>query len=283
MNNSNENIVYLNGEFLPLSAAKISVLDRGFLFGDGVYEVIPSYSGHLFRLQDHLHRLQASLVQIRLQFSLDLKKWLEIFTPLLDETKDQYIYLQISRGVAAKRDHAFPIDTVPTVFAMCSDIKPFEGAELGVKVLTMEDSRWEMCNVKATTLLANVLLRQQAVEQGCAEAILYRNGYVTEGAASNLFAVIENVLITPIKTAEILPGITRQVILELAKNNAIQHSEESISLTALRTASEIWITSSTREIIPVVQLDFEKVGDGVPGPVFKKINQLFQEYKRCYE
>lgn len=280
MNDFVDSKVYLNGEYLPLSEAKVSVLDRGFLFGDGVYEVIPSYSGDLFRLQDHLDRLQDSLSNIRLELPYSIDQWLEILSPLLDKTKDQYIYLQITRGVTAKRDHAFPEDPVPTVFAMCSDIKPFAGVKTGVKALTMEDSRWEMCNVKATTLLANVLLRQQAVEQGCAEAILHRNGYVTEGAASNLFAVIDGIIITPEKTAEILPGITRKVILEIAKNNDLQCSEEIISLEALQTASEIWITSSTREIIPVVELDSKPVGEGVPGPVFHKMNQLFQDYKQ---
>lgn len=272
--------VYLNGEYLPLSEAKVSVLDRGFLFGDGVYEVIPSYSGDLFRMQDHLDRLQASMSRVRFELNYSFEQWMEILTPLLDNSKDQYIYLQITRGVAPKRDHAFPKDPVPTVFAMCSDIKPFAGVEAGVKAMTMEDSRWEMCDVKATTLLANVLLRQQAIEQGCAEAILHRKGYVTEGAASNLFAVIDGILITPEKTAEILPGITRQVILELAKVNSFKMSEEIISLEALQMASEIWITSSTREIVPVIELDSVKVGEGVPGPVFNKMNQLFQDYKK---
>ncbi len=274
------NKVYLNGNYLPLSEAKISVLDRGFLFGDGVYEVIPSYHGHLFKLQEHLQRLQASLGLIRLDFSYSLAQWLEILSPLLNDQKDQYIYLQITRGVSAKRDHAFPSDATPTVFAMCSDIKPLEGLEKGVKALTIEDSRWEMCNVKATTLLANVLLRQEAIEQGCAEAILHRQGYVTEGAASNLFAVIGGVLTTPKKTAEILPGITRQVILELAEKNEIPFKEDIISLQALRSASEIWSTSSTREIIPVIELDSVKVGDGTPGSLWQKMNQLFQETKR---
>ena len=283
MNDLIDNQVYLNGEYLPLSEAKVSVLDRGFLFGDGVYEVIPSYCGVFFRMQDHLDRLHASMKRIRMDMFYEQEQWLEILSPLLDKTKDQYIYLQITRGVAAKRDHAFPKDTLPTVFAMCSDIKPFAGVETGVKAMTMEDSRWEMCDVKATTLLANVLLRQKAVEQGCAEAILYRNDYVTEGAASNLFAVIDGVLITPEKTGEILPGITRQVVLDLAEKNAFKMSEEIISLEALQAASEIWITSSTREIVPVIELDSQPVGAGVPGPVFQKMNQIFQEYKKAYE
>jgi D-alanine transaminase len=271
--------VYLNGEYLPLSEAKVSVLDRGFLFGDGVYEVIPLYSGRLFRLQDHLERLQASLTRIRLSLSYDTDQWLEILTPLLDKSKDQYIYLQITRGVAPKRDHAFPRDPNPTVFAMCSDLQPFPGVKSGIKALTMDDSRWELCNVKATTLLANILLRQEAIEKGAAEAILYKNGYITEGAASNLFAVIDNVVVTPKNTTEILSGITRQVILELARKNDIQVSEETISLNALKMASEIWVTSSTREIVPVVELDSVIVGDGKPGVVWSKMNQLFQQYK----
>ncbi len=278
--NEQDKKVYLNGDYLPLSEAKVSVLDRGFLFGDGVYEVIPSYKGDLFRLQDHLDRLQASMMRIRLQLDYSLQQWLDILLPLLDNSKDQYIYLQITRGVAPNRDHAFPHQPVPTVFAMCSDIKAFAGVETGIKAMTIEDSRWEMCDVKATTLLANVLLRQQAVEQGCAEAILHRKGYVTEGAASNLFAVIDGMLITPEKTAEILPGITRQVILELARDNGFQLAEEIISLDALAMASEIWITSSTREIVPVIELDGKTVGDGVPGPLFKKMNELFQAYKK---
>ncbi len=280
MNDITDSVVYLNGDYLPLSEAKVSVLDRGFLFGDGVYEVIPSYNGHLFRLEDHLDRLQASLSQIRLELSYSIEQYKNILEPLLDDKKDQYIYMQITRGVSAKRDHAFPLETTPTVFVMCSDIKPFSGTVSGIKALTMEDSRWELCHVKATTLLANILLRQEAIEQGCAEAILLKKGYVTEGAASNLFAVIDGILMTPQKTSEILPGITRQVVIELALEHAIQVSEEIISLEALLTASEIWVTSSTREIVPVVELDSIKIGDGTPGLLWKKINKLFQEYKR---
>jgi D-alanine transaminase len=272
--------VYLNGDYLPLNEAKISVMDRGFLFGDGIYEVIPSYSGHLFRFQGHIERLENSLASIRLTNPHTREQWLKILTPLLDSSLDQYIYLQITRGVAPKRDHAFPENIMPTVFAMCSNIAPFYDRDSGVKAISVDDSRWELCNVKATTLLANILLRQQAVEQGCAEAILVKNGYVTEGAASNVFAVIDGILITPPKGHEILPGITREVILEIAQQNNIPCSEEIISLDALKTASEIWIASSTREIVPVVELDSEKISDGKPGPVWQNMNRLFQAYKK---
>ena len=162
---------------------------------------------------------------------------------------------------------------------MCSDLQPFPGVKQGIKALTIEDSRWELCNVKATTLLANILLRQEAIEKGASEAILYKNDYVTEGAASNLFAVIDDILVTPKNTTEILPGITRQIILELARHHHIPVSEEVISLQALKTASEIWVTSSTREIVPVIELDSEKVGNGKPSAMWHQMNQLFQKYK----
>ncbi len=271
--------VYLNGEYLPLSEAKVSVLDRGFLFGDGVYEVIPAYKGRLFRFEDHIVRLNNSLREIRLELDKSVEEWLAIFQPMLDSSKDQYIYLQVTRGYAAKCDHGFPEQVVPTVFAMCSEIKPFAGRVTGVKAVTLDDIRWQMCHVKAITLLANILLRQEALDQDCAEAILVRNGYVTEGAASNLFAVIDDELITPPKNHEILPGITRDVILELAEANQIPYREDVIALEALQNASEVWVTSSTREIVPVIELDGQQLGDGKPGPVFKKMDQLLQAYK----
>jgi D-alanine transaminase len=274
--------VYLNGRYLPLDEAKVSVMDRGFLFGDGIYEVIPSYSGKLFHFQDHMERLENSLSSIRLANPHSRAQWLEILTPLLDAGQDQSIYLQITRGVASKRDHAFPENVTPTVFTMCSAIVPIANLEAGVRALSVDDSRWELCNVKATTLLANILLRQQAVEKGCAEAILVKDGYVTEGAASNIFAVIDGILITPPIGHEILPGITREVILKIARENNMPYSEDIISLDALKTADEIWLTSSTREIVPIVELDNEAIANGKPGPIWKIMNQLFQAYKQSH-
>lgn len=272
--------VYLNGEYLPLSEAKVSVLDRGFLFGDGVYEVIPAYAGRLFRLEDHIVRLNNSLAGIRLPLSYSVADWQAIFQPMLDRSKDQYIYLQITRGYAAKRDHGFPEQIVPTVFAMCSEIKPFAGRVNGIKAVTLDDTRWQMCNIKAITLLANILLRQEALDQDCAEALLVKDGYVTEGAASNLFAVIDGVLVTPAKNHEILPGITRDVILELAAANNVAYREEVITLEQLKAASEVWVTSSTREIVPVIELDGVAVGEGKPGPVWHTVDNLLQTYKK---
>lgn len=272
--------VYLNGLYQPLNEAKISVLDRGFLFGDGVYEVIPSYSGHLFHFQEHMARLENSLAAIRLANPHDRKQWLDILAPLLDKSLDQSIYLQITRGVAEKRDHVFPEQIEPTVFAMASAMVPFAGRNTGVKAISIADSRWQRCNIKAITLLANILLRQEAVDQGCAEAILVKDGSITEGAASNVFAIINDILVTPPKNTAILPGITRNVILELAKSNNIPCREQAVTLASLKTAGEIWITSSTREIVPVVELDSAQVGDGKPGPLWRTMNRLFQAYKQ---
>lgn len=272
--------VYLNGEYLPLSEAKVSVLDRGFLFGDGVYEVIPAYFGKLFCFDAHLERLNKSLQAVRIDLNLSEAQWLEILQPLLIEGDAQYVYLQISRGVADKRDHAFPSDCTPTVFAMCSPITPFP-KEIGVKAITLDDMRWELCNIKATTLLANILLRQQAVEKQCAEAILIKNGYATEGAASNVFAVINGVLVTPPKTDDILLGITREVVLKLAQENNMPVKEAVITLEALKTATEIWLTSSTREILPVTHLDDKPVGTGQVGKFWLTMQQYFQDYKRA--
>lgn len=272
--------VYLNGHYVPQDEAKVSVMDRGFLFGDGVYEVIPCYFGHLFHFQAHVDRLTASLSGIRMENPYSTEQWLDIFKPLIDASKNQYIYVQITRGVAPKRDHAFPENTSPTIFAMCNNIVPFAGLETGVKAITLEDSRWQFCNIKAIALLAHLLHRQEAVDHDCAEAILIKDGLVTEGAASNVFAVIEGVLVTPPKDNRILAGITRDVILELAEKNTIPHCERDISLAELKTATEIWVTSSTREIIPVVELDGVTVADGKVGAVWYTMNNIFQTYKQ---
>jgi D-alanine transaminase len=276
-------MVYLNGDTLPLADAKISVLDRGFLFGDGIYEVIPSYHGKLFHLDAHLQRLENSLAAIRLPNPHSREQWRAIFAPLLDAGKNQYIYLQITRGVAPKRDHAFPENVQPTVFVMCSDIVPFAGLDTGVKAVTMDDSRWKLCHAKAITLLANILHRQEALDQGSAEAILIKDGAVTEGAASNVFAVINGVLLTPPQSHEILSGITRDVIIGLARQNQLACREDCITLDELKAASEIWVTSSTREIIPIVELDGQAVGTGKPGAVWQTMNHIFQAYKQTLQ
>ena len=274
---------YLNGSFLPLEDARVPVMDRGFLFGDGVYEVIPVYGGRLFRLAQHLQRLQNSLDGVRIGNPLTPDAWRELLEELVRRNSgtNQAVYLQVTRGVAAKRDHAFPADVRPTVFAMSNPLpEPRDIAgEPGIHAITLPDIRWQYCNIKAITLLPNVMLRQQAIEADTAEAILIKDGYATEGAASNIFIVRNGVLITPPKGPALLPGITRDLIVELAAGNAVPYREADITEAELRSAGEIWLTSSTREISPVVRLDNTIVGDGRPGPVWQHMIALFQAYK----
>jgi D-alanine transaminase len=274
---------YLNGSFLPLEDACVPVMDRGFLFGDGVYEVIPVYGGRMFRLAQHLQRLQNSLDGVRISNPLTVDGWRGLLEELVSRNpgNDQAVYLQVTRGVAPKRDHAFPADTRPTVFAMSNPLsEPRDIArEQGIHAITLPDIRWQHCNLKAITLLPNVMLRQQAIEADTAEAILVKEGYATEGAASNLFIVHHGVLVTPPKGPTLLPGITRDLIIELAAVNAVPCREADIPAAELQGAEEIWLTSSTREISPVVRLDDAAVGDGTPGPVWKHMTGLFQAYK----
>ncbi|HWQ94563.1 MAG TPA: D-amino acid aminotransferase [Gammaproteobacteria bacterium] len=285
--------VYLNGEFLPLDQAKVSVLDRGFIFGDGVYEVIPVYGGQLFRLNQHLQRLDYSLAGIRLDNPLVYDQWNSILEELVERNAtevapgtsvygDQSIYLQVTRGVA-KRDHAFPKGVAPTVFVMSNPLAPLPAslATEGVAAITLDDIRWRYCNIKAITLLPNILLRQQALDADAAEAILISNGEVTEGAASNLFIVKDNILITPPKGPRLLPGITRDVILELAETHGIACREGAIRENELRVADEVWLTSSTKEILPVTRLDGKAVSGGKPGPMWARVIALYQDYKRA--
>jgi D-alanine transaminase len=276
---------FLNGAFLPLDQAHVSVMDRGFLFGDGVYEVIPVYGGKLFRLGAHLRRLQNSLDAIRLGNPLTDDGWESMLERLvtLNEGRDQSVYLQVTRGVAPRRDHAFPVDCRATVFAMCTPclISREIDNEPGVSAITLADIRWQHCNVKAITLLPNILLRQQAIDANTAEAILLKDGYAIEGAASNIFIVSNGVLKTPPNSPALLPGVTRDLVLELAKANAIPYREEEIAIEELAAADEIWLTSSTREISPVVRLDDRPVGNGKPGVLWNRMIRLYQNYKEA--
>ncbi|WP_006787654.1 D-amino-acid transaminase [Thiorhodospira sibirica] len=276
-------VVYLNGAFLDRSQACISVLDRGFVFGDGVYEVIPCYGGHLFHPQSHLHRLARSLEAVRIKAPLSDAQWLEVFTSLLARNPggDRSIYLQVTRGVAP-RNHAFPSAEVsPTVFAMVDPITPVPAAFLrdGVAAITLADQRWQRCDIKAITLLANVLARQEAIEAGAVEAILVRDDVATEGAASNLFMVVDNAVLTPPKDHQLLPGITRDVVVYLAQQLDIPVKETPITLDALRRADEIWLTSSTKDILPVTRLDEQPVGNGQPGPLWQRVYRAYIDYK----
>lgn len=275
-------IVYLNGRFLPCDQAFVSVLDRGFMFGDGVYEVIPAYGGRLFRLQEHLNRLNNSLEAIRLHPPFTQVEWEEILMQLIaaNGEGDQSIYMQITRGVAP-RDHAFPRDTPPTVFAMSSPFTPpsAEALQKGIAAITLEDIRWKNCNIKSINLLPNVLLRQQALDQGATDAILVRHGLVTEGSASNVFIVKNGTIVTPPKSAFLLPGITRDLILELAIMNNIPCEERSIPVDELQEAEEIWLSASIREVLAVTRLNEHVIGSGEPGPLWLRMFELYQEFK----
>lgn len=276
--------IYLNGQYMPIDEAKISVLDRGFIFGDGVYEVIPVYSRKPFRLEEHMRRLQHSLDSIRLANPHSHDEWTNIINELIARhaAEDQYLYLHITRG-AAKRDHAFPNPPVkPTVFMMSSPLLPPSAALLhsGVHCITATDNRWLRCDIKATSLLPNVLLRQFAIDAGCTETILLRDDeFLTEGAASNIFVVKHGILLAPPKDHLMLPGITYDVILELAAASNIPHEVRRISTAEVFASDELLLTSSTREVLAITQLDGKPVGDGKPGAIFAKLHALYQDFK----
>ncbi len=276
------NHVYLNGQYLPLSEARVPVLDRGFIFGDGVYEVIPVYSRQPFRLHEHLQRLQHSLDAIRLANPHGLAEWSALVQPIIAqaEYEDQGIYLQVTRG-PAPRDQAFPEGVTPTVFIMAMPLpapSP-ETIEHGVAAITAIDDRWQHCDIKSTSLLANVLLRQRSVDAGCAETILLRDGYLTEGSASNIFIVHDGVLLAPPKSHLILPGVTYDVVIELADQLGLPTSIRPIPEQELRSADEIWLTSSTKEVTAVTHLDGQAIGAGTPGPVYRQLHAAYQAYK----
>jgi D-alanine transaminase len=287
---------YLNGEFLPLAAARVSPMDRGFLFGDGVYEVIPVYSRRPFRLDEHLARLDRSLAAIRLANPLPADAWHAVVARLVADAEwdDQSVLLQVTRGPMAVRNHAFPAEVTPTVFGLVEPLHtpPAELRANGVAAISAADFRWLRCNVKATSLLANCLLRQMAIDAGCAETVMFRDGVLTEGAASNIFVVKDGALLAPQQNHLMLTGITYDVVLELAASHGLPTEIRDIADAEVRTADELWLTSSTKEVLPIVELDGRKVGAtkgspcgtgatvGMPGPVFKKMYGWYQDFKR---
>ena len=277
-----DSIAFLNGEFLALADAKVSVLDRGFIFGDGVYEVLPAYSKRLFRLEEHLDRLFSSLDAVRIDNPYPESEWKKVLSQIVmkHEAPDQTIYLQVTRGVAP-RDHTFPKNVRPTVFMMSSPLKVTDEATFnkGISAITLDDIRWLHCNIKAIALLPNILLRQTAIDENSQEAILVRDGEVTEGAASNVFMVRDGIIKTPPKSARLLPGITRDLVVELAQANKFKCEESNFSKSELQAADEIWITSSSKEILPVVKLNDTAVGNGTPGTITRKLYGIYQQHK----
>lgn len=266
---------YLNGQFLPIEEAKISPLDRGFLFGDGAYEVIPVYSRRPFRIDEHLRRLQITLDGIRLPNPYPLEHWRMLVERIIadNDFADQSVYIQVTRGVDSKRDQAFPPAVPPTTFIFTAPLVTPSDAqrESGIAVISALDNRWLRCDLKTVALLANVLLRQQAIDAGCVETIMLRDGYLTEGAASNIFVVKDGILLAPPGDHRMLAGITYDVVLELAARHGMPHEVREISDAELRTADELWMTSSTKEVLPITTLDGQPVGTGKPGPAARQM------------
>jgi D-alanine transaminase len=268
---------------MPIEEAHVPVLDRGFIFGDGVYEVIPVYSKHPFRLAEHLRRLQYSLDKVRIDNPMSEAEWSQLVAGIVERNagEDQSVYLQVTRGVA-RRDHAFPKGVRPTVFMMSNPLVTPAPAlvESGVACISAQDYRWLNCDIKSVSLLGNCLLRQLSADVGATETILFRDGQLTEASASNVFIVRDGVLLTPPKDNLVLPGITYDVVLEIARAREFELEVRAVSEAEVRSADEIWVTSSTKEVLAVTTLDGKPVGDGKPGPLFRRMHALYQQFKQ---
>jgi D-alanine transaminase len=275
--------VFLNGSFLPIEEAKISPLDRGFIFGDGVYEVIPFYAGRGLRMREHLKRLQRSLDELEINNPYAIDQWESSITTLIGKNGggNVSVYIQVTRGVA-KRDFPPPKGLTQTVFMMVNPLatpKP-ELYEKGVSCISLDDNRWLKCHIKSVALLGAVLLKHESNQGGFDDAVLFRDGYLTESSASNIAVVKNGVILCPPMDNLILPGITYELMIELARKNNMPLEIRRVARKEVRRADELWIMSSTKEVVPIVRLDDKPVGSGIPGPVFKRMHQLFDDYKR---
>ena len=279
---NSDQIVYLNGEFVALEDARISVLDRGFIYGDGVYEVIPIYARTPFRMPQHLARLQNSLDGIRLPNPHSEAQWDALVRELARKQPfdDQALYLQITRGVA-KRDHAFPAGVPPTVFMMSNPLPlpSREQVEKGVAVVTAEDNRWRRCDLKTISLVGNVLMRQLAADANAIETVMFRDGFLTEASASNVLIVNGGKIVAPPKDNSILPGITYDATLEFARDEGVPFEVRPVPKAEALSADEMWLSSSTKEVIAVTTVDGQSFGGGAPGPAFRKMHAIFQKKK----
>jgi D-alanine transaminase len=277
-----DRIVYLNGAFVRLEDAKVPVLDRGFIYGDGVYEVVPVYAREPFRLAQHLARLQRSLDGIRLANPYHDERWKSLVGEIVARQPfdDQAVYLQITRGVA-KRDHAFPANAAPTVFMMSNPLPlpTREQIERGVAVVTADDNRWQRCDLKTTSLLGNVLMRQLAADAGAVETVMFRDGWLTEASASNVLVVIGGTIVAPPKNNHILPGITYDAVIEFARAAGLPLAIRPLTRDETFAADEMWLSSSTKEVLAVTTVDGKPFGGGAPGPVFRSIYEVFQAHK----
>lgn len=286
-------LAYLNNQYLDLKNAKVSVLDRGFLFGDGVYEVIPVYNNHAVGLEQHLTRLNNSLANIEMRSVLSSRQWHEIFSKLAKdraqakqsekklENNNYYFYIQVTRGEMPIRSHSIPKDYQATILVTTFPILRTTNPLVGISARTISDKRWLDCHTKAITLLPNVLAKTQAQQQNANDGIFIKNNYALEGTSSNLFIVKNNHVTTTPLTENILPGITRSIVLKILKQLNINFSEALISTDALMQADEVWITSSTQEITPVTSIDGQAIGTGSPGLIWQQAYQQYQQEKQC--
>jgi D-alanine transaminase len=276
-------ICYLNGEFQPFEAARISPFDRGFLFGDGAYEVMPVYAGRPFRFGAHQARLTRSLAAISMEDPHTATAWRALLASLIEKNggADQSLYWQVTRGVERGRNHA-PLPNIARtvfVFATALTLPSAAARDKGVACVSAQDTRWARCDIKSTALLANVLLRQLSVEANAAETVLLRGGHLTEGSSSAVHVVIAGQIVSPQQSHEILPGTTRSVVEELAARAGLVHSARLVSESELRGADEIWLSSAAREILPVTSLDGAPIGSGRPGALWRRVYDALQHYK----
>jgi D-alanine transaminase len=271
-------ICYVNGAYVPLREARISPLDRGFLFGDSVYEVLPVFKGRMFRFREHFDRLARSLAEIRMPSPHTHEQWLALLEELIrrNGASDMYVYVQVTRGMEFGRNHAFPERVTPSVFAMAAPLPALtqELRATGLRAITVEDFRWGRCDIKTTALLANVLMKQQAADADAHEALIVRNGEVLEGASSSVFVVLQGAVFTPPNSRRILPGTTRDTAIELVEGGAPVRIRP-ISVEELRAANEVWIAAATRDVVPITSIDGQPVGDGRPGPVWRRMSAAF--------
>lgn len=274
--------VYLNGQYMPIEEARVPVLDRGFIFGDGIYEFVPVYSRKPFRLEGHLARLERSLGEVKIRNPYSREVWAGIIAKLvsLQSFEDQGVYWQVTRGVA-RRDHAFPKDIEPTVFMMSNPLVTPSKAQVenGGSAVSAQDFRWHRCDIKVTSLMGNCMLRELSAEAGGVETILFRGDKLTEASSSNVFIVKDGRVATPPKTNLILPGITLDAVYDVVARAKLPFDVREISEQEVRGADELWVSSSSKEIFPIVKLDGQPIGSGKPGPVFRQAWQIYQDFK----
>ena len=277
---------YLNGDYLPLNQAKVSVLDRGFIFGDGIYEVVPVYGRKLFRFDEHMARLSCGLDKVHIAHPLSSAEWLERCRRLTAAlpSEDQLVYIQVTRGVAL-RDHVMPTDITPTVFIMTNAMKPpsAEQRHRGVACVTARDFRWERGDIKSTSLLGNVLARQMSADHGAVETVMFRDGFLTEASACNVWVVHEGAVLGPPKSSHVLEGIRYELIRELCEDEGIAFNLRPIAEAEVLAADELMLSSATKEVLPITTLDNQSVGHGAmrgkPGPVYARLHAAYQRAK----